>query len=75
MTAKNDITGDTIASKPGSDAYRSNYDLIFGQKKINTGIPPSNGWIIADALAHARLTDEQQRAVDDTAGLEEVNKK
>ena len=55
MTSKNDITGDTIASKPGSDAYRSNYDLIFTKKPL--------------------LSEEQQRAMDDMAGLEEVNDK
>lgn len=33
MTAKNDITGDSIRSKTSSDAYRSNYDLIFGKNK------------------------------------------
>lgn len=32
-TAKNDITGDVIASKGGSDAYRQGWDRIFGKKK------------------------------------------
>lgn len=32
MTAKNDITGDTIATKTASDAYRDNYDAIFRKK-------------------------------------------
>lgn len=32
MTARNDITGDSIASRPSSDAYRDNYDRIFGKK-------------------------------------------
>lgn len=27
--SRNDITGDLIATKTASDAYRSNYDLIF----------------------------------------------
>lgn len=31
--SKNDITGDTIATKPVSDLYRDNYDAIFGQKE------------------------------------------
>lgn len=26
---KNDITGDELKTKPASDAYRQNYDLIF----------------------------------------------
>lgn len=33
MTARNDITGDVIATKSASDAYRDNYDRIFGALK------------------------------------------
>lgn len=33
MAAKNDITGDSIQTRGVSDAYRNNYDLIFGKKK------------------------------------------
>lgn len=32
MTTKNDITGQLIKSKPATDAYRNNYDMIFGKK-------------------------------------------
>lgn len=32
-TAKNDITGDTIASKTTNDAFREGYDRIFGNKE------------------------------------------
>lgn len=32
-TAKNDITGDTIASKTTNDAFREGYDRIFGKKE------------------------------------------
>lgn len=32
--AKNDITGDSIQTRGISDAYRDNYDLIFGKKKV-----------------------------------------
>lgn len=31
-TARNDITGDIIATKGTSEAFRSNYDAIFGKK-------------------------------------------
>jgi hypothetical protein len=31
-TAKNDITGDIIATKKPSDAYRDGWDRIFGNK-------------------------------------------
>lgn len=33
MVAKNDVTGDSIRSKAPSEAYRNNYDLIFGKKE------------------------------------------
>jgi hypothetical protein len=32
-TARNDITGDFIASKPNSEMFEKNWDLIFGKKK------------------------------------------
>lgn len=33
MATKNDITGDALISKTNTDAYRNNYDRIFGKKK------------------------------------------
>lgn len=33
MTARNDITGDSIQSKPSNDLYRDNWEKIFGTKK------------------------------------------
>jgi hypothetical protein len=32
-TARNDITGDFIASKPNSEMFEKNFDLIFRKKK------------------------------------------
>jgi hypothetical protein len=32
MTSRNDITGDSLTSKPSSDAYRNNFDAIFRKK-------------------------------------------
>lgn len=32
MTAKNDITGDTIKTKSATQKYYDNWDAIFGQK-------------------------------------------
>jgi len=29
MPTKNDVTGDTIQTKPASDLYRENYDNVF----------------------------------------------
>jgi len=31
--AKNNITGDSLISKPSSDKYRANWDKIFSNKK------------------------------------------
>jgi hypothetical protein len=36
MTARNDITGDAIASRGTTDNYRDNFDRIFGKKKSNS---------------------------------------
>jgi len=32
-TAKNDVTGDWLHSKPNSDMFEKNFDLIFRKKK------------------------------------------
>lgn len=34
MTARNDITGALIKTKGATDAYRSNWDAIFGKKEV-----------------------------------------
>lgn len=36
MVARNDITGDAIQTRVVSDAYRDNYDLIFGEEKTKS---------------------------------------
>jgi hypothetical protein len=35
-TSRNDITGDFIHSKPSSDMFEKNWELIFGKKKALT---------------------------------------
>ena len=32
-TARNDVTGDWLQSKPNSEQFEKNWDLIFGKKK------------------------------------------
>lgn len=41
MTSKNDITGDKLATKPASEAYRENWDRIFGKRSVTlvTNLP------------------------------------
>lgn len=36
MTARNDITGDSIVSKSNSEEYRNNFANIFGKKEPQT---------------------------------------
>lgn len=33
MTAKNDITGDSIKTRPSTDSYRDSWERIYGAKK------------------------------------------
>ena len=40
-TAKNDITGDWIKSKPASDMFEQNFDRIFRQKKVEEKLEES----------------------------------
>jgi len=52
MTSKNDITGDTIATKNSTEAYRENFDLIFGKKGLDDVTPLSNNsnQLVADPI-------------------------
>lgn len=34
MAAKNDVTGESIKSRVSSNAYKDNYDAIFGKKEV-----------------------------------------
>lgn len=44
MTARNDITGDVIATKGSTDAFRSGWDRIFGKK--NTELTVQEGEVV-----------------------------
>jgi hypothetical protein len=39
-TAKNDVTGDFIRSKPSSDMFEENFDKIFRKKKRSDDVSP-----------------------------------
>jgi hypothetical protein len=39
-TARNDITGDFIHSKPSSDMFEKNFDAIFRKKKRSDDVSP-----------------------------------
>ena len=40
MATRNDITGDELISKMNSQAFRDNFDRIFGVKKKERYVPP-----------------------------------
>ena len=39
-TARNDVTGDWIQSKPNSDQFEEGWDRIFGKKKKSDDVSP-----------------------------------
>ena len=39
-TAKNDVTGDWIQSKPNSEMFEKNFDAIFRKKKPSDDVSP-----------------------------------
>ena len=39
-TAKNDVTGDWIQSKPNSEMFEKNFDVIFRKKKRSDDVSP-----------------------------------
>lgn len=42
MTAKNDITGDALQSRPASEAFRKGYDAIQWQREADAAITAKN---------------------------------
>lgn len=42
MTTKNDVTGDRIITKSSSDAYRDNWNRIFGNKYKDRKVKEGN---------------------------------
>jgi hypothetical protein len=39
-TAKNDVTGDWLHSKPNNEMFEKNFDLIFRKKKPSDDVSP-----------------------------------
>ena len=57
MTTKNDITGDKLATKPASEAYRDNWDRIFGKthcvcEACREGVLHASDCAVHNAPAH-----------------------
>jgi hypothetical protein len=72
-TARNDVTGDFIRSKPASDMFEENFDRIFRKKKEESRIDVvgQNG---NDGLHYelddGQLTDEQYAKIKELAEYE-----
>ena len=61
MATTNDVTGDALVSKPATEKYRDNYDLIFD--KSNTKKPSKNktdGTIVPSTKKLVRLSCHQR---------------
>jgi len=58
-TSQNDITGDWMQSKPNSEQFEKNWDLIFGKKKK-----------VEYELDEGQLTEEQYAKIKELAEYE-----
>lgn len=58
MAATNDITGDAIVTSPVNQAYRDNYDKVFGNKINDTKE-------IEDVYAYLMSIFFKQKEIDD----------
>jgi len=58
-TSRNDITGDWMQSKPNSEQFEKNWDLIFGKKKK-----------VEYELDEGQLTEEQYAKIKELAEYE-----
>jgi len=57
-TARNDVTGDWLQSKPNSEMFEKNFDLIFRKKKLEY------------ELDDGQLTEEQYAKIKELAEYE-----
>lgn len=56
MTAKNDITGDFIRSKPSSDMFEENFDKIFRNKE-----PMTHDELVSKMMENPEVAKEVSR--------------
>ena len=73
-TARNDVTGDFIVSKPNSDMFEEGWDRIFGKKKKEESRIDIVGQNGNDGLHYelddGQLTDEQYAKIKELAEYE-----
>lgn len=71
MTARNEITGDALQTKVGTDSYRSGWDRIFGKKPEPIAQPAIQPAVPAvDAVAEMKKLQEAAQAAADAERLE-----
>jgi hypothetical protein len=70
MAAKNDITGDNIASRVNSKQYEDNYELIFGKKPIGRAMSTS----AAESLGYLDKPSEGEQRLNNVGQLEVYHK-
>lgn len=64
MATTNPITGDSIQTKTVSDAYRNNYDAIFGKSKQKSDFEKSQLEIVSDPVSASKeWTEEEKQAL------------
>jgi hypothetical protein len=68
MSAKNDITGDAIASKANSKSYRDNYENIFAKKATEKRVELDGG--ICNSKSNDGCRESQLREYAEGAGVQ-----
>jgi hypothetical protein len=71
-TAKNDITGDFIHSKPNSDMFEQGWDRIFGKKKALEESIKENEELLYE-LDDGQLTDEQYAKIKELSRMDIIS--
>ncbi len=56
--SKNDITGDDIKSRVSTEAFRNQFDTIFGKKKEWVGLTDEEVMFLFKEHYHGRITFE-----------------
>ena len=82
MVARNDITGDAIQTKGTSQAFRDNYDLIWGKKKMTPSVENMKKGTCGcgrsptgDCIGWHSLTEEQLKAAQEKYLAEQTQTK
>jgi len=82
MVARNDITGDAIQTKGNSNAYRDNYDLIWGKKKMTPKVEDMKKGTCGcgrsptgDCIGWHGLNEEQLKAAQEKYQAEQAQAK